>query len=536
MILCERKDNTAGLGFVPSLFWERLTAMNIPMEMLIEYMQYLNPEILLEKRDQWISGIKLMPEDGHIDPFFLYFCKIDAKPSVPVQAPVVYTCSKAQTYIKKPRNCIILHTEVTVTQVFNEMLGLQNLLRTWGQDIELSISRHQGVQQLLDISSRVFGNPIAVITPSFKTIAATWEHETEDAVFWELLELGYLTQDSFSRLRNQGYFNSDYYTGETVLIAPGDGRSYDTTLTAITKDDTVGFLVLMLCSNTAATRGALQLYKYFIEQLKVYLQPAAVTGDYLRKQFDYFIIDIIEGRVTTPRELVERSLVYPPAYTSDYNTVLISHEGSSSMYLDHAMQNLSAIFPNVRQILYNDCIILQPDLSASETRRLNFLATLSNYLDASRGYAGISEKASGLESVRESYRQARQALELGRRLMHASISDEMLTDKDKKSRIFRFEDYHVYSALSGAERDSGLLEQIRRYDLEHRTNYYHILYVFLSLERNYTKVATVLHMHRNNVIYHAKRINEIFGIDLDNNNQRLRLLVLYKLDDLLTAR
>ena len=510
--------------------------MDIPIEMLIEYMDYLNPEILLEKRGTWVSGIKLMPEDGRIDHRFLYFCRMDSIPDNPISAPVVYICPKNQETVFRPTNCIILHTEVTIIQVFNEMLGLQNLLRNWGQDIELSISRHEGVQRLLDISSRVFGNPIAVITPSFKTIATTWEHETDDMVFWELLELGYLTQDSFNKLRSYGYFNPDYYTGETIIIPPSDIQAYDSTLTAISQDDTVGFLVLMLCSNTPATRGALQLYEYFIDQLKVYLQPASATGDYLRKQFDYFIIDVIEGRVSTPREIVERSLVYPPAYTSDYNTVLIAHESLSDMYLEHAMQNLAAIFPNVRQILYNGCVLMHPDLSTSESRRKNFLSTLANYLDASRGYAGISEKSTGLESLRESYRQARQSLDLGRKLIQSSLSDRMLGQPAVGSRIYRFSDYHIYSALSGDELNCGILDEISRYDLEHKTSYYRILYIFLCLERSFTKAAAMLHMHRNNVIYHAKRIEEIFGIDLDDHNQRLRLLMLYKLNDLISSQ
>ena len=47
--------------------------MNIPMEILLDYMSYLNPEIHLENRDMWISGIKLMPDNHRLDPGFLYF-------------------------------------------------------------------------------------------------------------------------------------------------------------------------------------------------------------------------------------------------------------------------------------------------------------------------------------------------------------------------------------------------------------------------------------------------------------------------------
>ena len=89
--------------------------------------------------------------------------------------------------------------------------------------------------------------------------------------------------------------------------------------------------------------------------------------------------------------------------------------------------------------------------------------------------------------------------------------------------------------LSGGPRDTGVLGEIRRWDHEHGTDYYRILFVLLSLERSYTKAAEVLHMHRNNVIYHAKRISEQFSVDLDDPGVRLRLLMLYRVAELAEA-
>ena len=505
--------------------------MDIPLEMLIDYMGYLNPELRLTSRDMWVSGIKMMPDDGRIDPDFVYFAQLRPGLETPVGAPLVVACPKFYSPPEELLNCIILHTDIPATVVFNEMLGLQNLIRSWGQEVELSITKSEGVQRLLDLSGRVFGNPIAIITTSFKTIAATWEYETEDPVFWELLELGYLTQDTFNKLQERGYFGSEHFTGESYVMDPNPPGVHKTMLTAVMHEEAVVFLVLMLCSNTPVSRGLLQLYGVFIEKLRHYLQPAAAKGDYLRNQFDYFIIDIIEGRVATPREIAERSLVFPPAYTTEYQTVLVSHESSSVMFLDHAMSNLSAVFPSVRQILHEGLIILHPDL-ASPARSEHFFNTLLAYLGGAHAYAGISSPAIGLLSLRESYRQAFDALTLGRRLQRGNLSEKMLGISSKQKRIFSFHDYHVYSMLLGNETELGVLDSIRKYDLEHNTDYYRILFVFLNLERSFTKSATVLHMHRNNVIYHAKRISEMFGLDLDDPNQRLRLMLLYRLGDL----
>ena len=508
--------------------------MDIPLEMLIDYMGYLNPELRLKERDLWITGIKMMPEDRRLDSNYVYFAQLNGQCFSSEHAPFVFVCPKDVVPDDNLTNCIILHTDVPLAVVFNEILGVQTLLRDWGQNVELSISRHEGVQRLLDLGGRVFGNPIAVITSSFKTIAATWEYETEEPVFWELFELGYLTQDTFNRLKSIGYFSPARLTGETLVVNRNDTISHDSAITAVTNEGAVVFIVLMLCSNTSVSRGLLQLFNFFIEKLRTYLQPAAVKGDYIRNQFNYFIIDIIEGRVTTPREISERSIVYPPAYTTEYSTVLISHESSSPMYLEHAMNNLSAVFPNIRQILYDNYIILHPDLTSSESRKTHFLATLSAYLGGARAYAGISEASTGLETIRESFRQARDALNLGRRLMRSQISSNMLQLDQSQARVFHFRDYQVYNMLTGTDKEIGILDTIRQYDLSHNSDYFRILFIFLSLERNYTKSAALLHMHRNNVIYHTKRIVEIFNLDLEDAGQRLRLLLLYRLYDLLS--
>ena len=509
--------------------------MTIPMEILLDYMAYLNPEIRLTDRDLWIDGIKLMPENHRLDRGFLYFSRPDQVILPPGHPPVVYVCPPENSTQITSDNCIILHTDMPLAVVFNELLGTQNLVRTWVHEVELSISRREGVQRLLDISGRVFGNPIAVMTGTFKTIAATWDFEASGSVFWELLELGYLTNDSYRKLKELGYLDSSVLDGETYVFDADDLNPCTSTITAINQNGTPGFIVLMLCSNTPISRGIMQLYGYFIEKLRDYLQPASSSNDYLRNQFDNFLIDIIEGRLSAQRDIIERSLLYPPAFQEEHFSVIIVHESSTALYLEHAMQNLSTLFPHVRMILQNKNILMYPKNSTNAEKNTAFFETLSEYLQVNRAYSGVSESFLGLETLRQAYLQAQSALELGRRLSSVQRSENMLDNSEMQRRIFRFADYHIYMLLSGQQRELGVLDQIRRYDIDHKTDYYRILFIFLSFDRQFTKTAALLHMHRNNVIYHIGRICEIFHLDLEDPGQRLRLLVLYRLSDLLEA-
>lgn len=504
------------------------------MEILLDYMAYLNPEIHLDVRDMWISGIKLMPENHRLDQGFLYFSNPDPVTLPAGHPPVVYVCPTNSSFDIPKDNSIILHTDMPLSVIFNELLGTQNLVRTWVHEVELSISRCEGVQRLMDISGRVFGNPIAVMTSAFKTIAATWEFETQDSVLWELLELGYLTNDSYRKIKARGYLDPETLDGDTHIFDADDVHAHSSTITAINQNGTTGFIVIMLCNNTPISPGIMQLYAYFVEKLRDYLQPTTSSVDYMKNQFDHFAIDIIEGRISTPRDIMERSLVYPPAFQSSHFTVLVTHNSSTVLFLEHAMQNLQTLFPNVRTILHNKHILLYPKHSSKPEKNATFFDTLEKYLQVNRAYAGVSESFVGLENLHASFEQARDVLEVGRKLNTIERSSIMLLSEQRDSNLFHFKDYHVYMLLNGDQRELGILDNIRRYDIEHNTDYYRILFIFLSFDRQFTKAATLLHMHRNNVIYHINRICEIFNFDLEDSGQRLRLLLLYHLSDIIS--
>ena len=56
-----------------------------------------------------------------------------------------------------------------------------------------------------------------------------------------------------------------------------------------------------------------------------------------------------------------------------------------------------------------------------------------------------------------------------------------------------------------------------------------ILYEYLRCDRKLTDVANKLGMHRNNVIYHVKHIEDEFRLDLNDPDMRLRLLMSFEI-------
>ena len=55
---------------------------------------------------------------------------------------------------------------------------------------------------------------------------------------------------------------------------------------------------------------------------------------------------------------------------------------------------------------------------------------------------------------------------------------------------------------------------------------------YLLTERSISSTAKIMHMHRNSVIYRLNKIQEILGLDLNDPDVRLRLLISFKILEL----
>ena len=105
------------------------------------------------------------------------------------------------------------------------------------------------------------------------------------------------------------------------------------------------------------------------------------------------------------------------------------------------------------------------------------------------------------------------------------------------TRVIFFTELSAFYMLGAFSRDNESLLRTTRYgniiqtmlmsDRDNHTNNALVLYTYLLHERNATITGQLLHMHRNNVIYHIGKLQEQMNIELDDPRIRLNLLVLF---------
>lgn len=162
----------------------------------------------------------------------------------------------------------------------------------------------------------------------------------------------------------------------------------------------------------------------------------------------------------------------------------------------------------------------------TETSDLHaFAGTTRNALNAALQTRGLDEVVSigigrpghGIQGIRRSHQEARQALTLGRRL-HGS------------GHITNFDDLGMYRLILAAEHLPELtmfqdeaLGSLLSYDKTHNSNLIQTLEAFFAANCSPKEAASILDVHRNTVLYRLDRIGDISGMDLDDPDTRLRL-------------
>lgn len=102
--------------------------------------------------------------------------------------------------------------------------------------------------------------------------------------------------------------------------------------------------------------------------------------------------------------------------------------------------------------------------------------------------------------------------------------------------IFFFEDYWIQDLIfqNPVKKKSlfycepCLIEMLKT-DTKKSRQQLRILYEYLNCDRNFTDVAKKLSMHRNNIIYHIKNLEEAYHLNLDDAEVRLKLLLSFEL-------
>lgn len=521
--------------------------LKISLNMVLDCLEPLETQPMFSPEDDLLfSGLRLY-ERGHeqLSPENIYMCRGDELTDQAADSGCCFLCvpplpPDARRRFEGRRLVLVEGPDAGLARVFNLVQSLFTDLREWHQAMHLSLIQNNDVQELMDLSESAIGNPIVLVDLGFKLLAHTRHIKTDDEIYNELISHGYHTRQSIERLTKNRQVDSIKKASVLDITFPLPQMTRYQTVTKTFYMNGVPFAYLrMICSSHPPSKNLTERFGLLSECVELYLNSRYSEGSINKYMYEYVLVELIEKKIKDD-ELDERIRCVGLRRDSEYQLLKIIFQDAANTSLSYVLEQLQVTFPEARPFAYDGNIVMLMNYESkyrqAEARKSSQLKLLRDFLDYHRAYCGMSTMFRSLMNVSDAYVQATVAIELGRKLQRKGVPVPDTGD----GWVFDYRDYYIYHLIDACAEQvrlgslcDGQLLAIREQDEQKNTRYAGLLYTYLMNECRPTDTARVLHMHRNNVIYHVERLSEQLGVELEDPETRLRLLLSFKVMDLM---
>lgn len=508
--------------------------MKISYQMVLEQLGLKYTE-LAGRRNPKIYGVELYTS-GCDDSNMLYVATLEDALRAPVDKKLAFLCvhDNGSAVHPKTEHTIAIVSDVDVTDLANVANFAYLRLVRWLCSMQQSVIDQDGVQALLNISEDIMVNTVTVLDSSLKLLAYTRNHLPDDEPNVFLIENGYHSEKTLKKLRQFERFKEPSNTNDIVISEDRSISDYITVKKFFKHFNNVFVYVVMICNRRSVTRGLIdqfELLNFFIE----FYTKKGYPYDGKYSAFDSLMHDILDMHLKDESEIRQRVDAANFPYNGIFDFYKIDIAANAVQAISFLTLKLSGMITNSKVTFYRNSIIVlntYRNTGELEERYREICGMLEMVASDSIEAVGISNCFFNLSGFHLAFHQAEAATELG------AIAPELnfALEKSLSFPVCKFEDVYLkhmcVSQLSSEAAElyenniaSILIKRLDEFSKIRSYNYLDLLYTYLLLERRATDVAEAVHLHRNTIIYHIEKIEELFGASLEDPQLRLKLLV-----------
>lgn len=524
--------------------------MLITLNMLLDLVTSLKPEHQLDAVNgkTGFSGTYLLHSPADlVDPSLICVCDLSvAIPHAEKNPGSYYLClrDRVQDGMETEdliSRMIVVGTNIGLPAFFNVVQAYFNKLELWNSRILEAMINKEGLQSLLDLSEGILENHVAVFDPTLRLLAHTKNIDPVEERARNMVRLGYHPEEDmqlFLRLRRfEAWVKSD-----DIIISdlPELGKLHRL-VKCFRVSGAFVMIVTMCCAHRLITPGLIDLFSLFLEKMSIYLQRDYLPEETGDLKYSHFMTELIKNPNLTEGFVRSRAKNIGLSFETFFCLMKIAFEDPHNTPHIQVLSELGNYLSGGKPLLFEkEILILQmfsaPKLAEQKLLLETTMKRIAPLLIKYHAYCGISDICKTLMQVGAANRQASAALALGRRISSRRYLSSVLDiHKEYDTNFFHYPDYGVYDALKCLQDYPGpvsslraSLDQLSAYDKKNHTDNMRFLYCYLIFERKSSVTGEHLHMHRNNVNYRVKRIEELINIDLDDPETRLRIQLLYR--------
>lgn len=458
-----------------------------------------------DKNVLYVTDIKSLPET--IDASGLSFLCTGNKKNLPnyyIKHNFILTqsVSKAELFAGLSQ---ILSQELNYTTAMNHLI--------------YTVINNKGLQAIIDEAFKTIKSPIVIIDNSYKILAMNKEINQVSEKFKLQHELGYLLEENLEDIKN-----AKIYEVMRKTKLPYYSTDPKTGLTWINS-------LVYVYGLEAAHLGVIETERKFTAQDQEFISflcnlislELQKNDSYIRNygiMHNLFLSELLDGVISSPSLIDIRSRQLE--WQSSGNFCIMTLFDKGNLFFNKKAATIGEyfrpFFQNIKWAVYDNKIVFLLTLKENNLSAvLENNQTILNYLKDNSMVAAFSNVFRELKGTANAYRQSLKAFELGEKL-----DNDML--------------YHFYinyicndigAILSQSTDISSFYNEkviaIANYDQEKKSSFIKTLDEYLTHIDDPNTAAKHLYIHRNTLFYRINKMQNLFGINLNDGLERLHI-------------
>ncbi len=406
-------------------------------------------------------------------------------------------------------------------QFLNHRLAFEFRLQQEINDLYHLLYSGHGLDDLILRAESFLHRPMSVLDASYSMIAVSPLMHQFPFGLEKSAEGIFLSSQEVESLRRLQIEHQIYNTNQAFFIQTEDHPDTNWIFCGIRIQHVMtGYIALCLPDKAPASEHELRLITAFSDICAIEMQKHEFFVQKTGLQYETFLTELLEGRFNDVNIIEARLKLLNRRFGKFFCLAILycPEPHNSDLFNKRQMASLRQVYPNAMSVVYKNNIILLINQDTPVQLGATLTDPLEQFAERNHLKVSLSQPFADILKIRIFYHQALHTLEL---------SDLQTPDQNLFYSTDALPEY-LFSKCDYQELEVGIhyhIFQLQDYDKAYHTDFVETLRAYLDHDRNATKTAEFLHIHRSTFFYRVKKIEELLEISLTDSH----LLFLYEL-------
>ncbi len=424
---------------------------------------------------------------------------------------------------------VLLYSTESFPNIFNKILTIFHDFEVWDTNFHLALLQNRPLKELLELTRVYIVHPMVILDRNYSLLGYVKTSGTDDPIMEDILDAGYVTPDTMTRLRQDGLISTSEHAANPMInyyCLTTHDCYYSMMYRFTANSHTVGYALIFRCSIHPKT-NYLDLMNIISENLTLYFQQERFRSRSSSEIYESLFTEILD-HPDAPGKQYEDQVSFIPGLSMEgyFRLARISYEDPADMPYSFVSWNLRNATPRWKPFVYQNALYLLR-INNDSDKLGDFLSpeqeTLFHKSLGDITYTcGISNTFFSLMELPTAVLQCNEAIRLGR-LKDAAPHE-----------FYEFKDVFVPYILQELRKNvppqmlvSPCYEVLKRYDMKNHTDLCDIFMHYLENGRSIGQTSNAIFLHRNTVQNKVKKAISIMGYECDSPQAMIAFILAY---------